>query len=62
MLPMDGLCFRETARMMLGKHEDLFYDAMIAVTARLHGLSVATRNAKDFRHRKLGVINPFKSN
>jgi PIN domain-containing protein len=56
-------CFRETARRMVGQQEDLFYDAMIAATAHLHGLTVAmTRNEKDFRHLNVGVINPFKSN
>lgn len=61
-LPMDGRCFRETARMMLGKQEDLLYDVMIAATARLHELTVATRNEKDFRHLGIEVFNPFKSN
>ncbi|MGA9708581.1 MAG: type II toxin-antitoxin system VapC family toxin [Candidatus Sulfotelmatobacter sp.] len=61
-LPMDGRCFRETARMMVGKQESLFYDVMIAATARLHGLTLATRNEKDFRHLGVGIFNPFKSN
>ncbi|MGA8500731.1 MAG: type II toxin-antitoxin system VapC family toxin [Candidatus Sulfotelmatobacter sp.] len=61
-LPMDGRCFRETARMMMGKQEDLLYDVMIAATARLHGLTVATRNEKDFRHLGIEIFNPFKAN
>ena len=61
-LPMDGRCFRETTRMMVGKQEDLFYDVMIAATARLHRLTVATRNERDFKHLGIDVINPFKSN
>ena len=60
-LPMDGRCFRETARVMVGKPEDLFDDAMIAATARVHGLTVATRNEKDFRHLGVEIVNPFKS-
>ena len=60
-LPMNGLCFRETARMMVGKQEELFYDVMIAATARIHGLIVATRNERDFRHLGVEMINPFKS-
>jgi predicted nucleic acid-binding protein len=59
-LPMDGRSFRELARMMVGKQEELFYDVMIAATARLHGLTVATRNEKDFRHLGVEIINPFK--
>jgi len=43
-LPMDAICFREWARLMEGKQEHLLEDAMIAATARIHGLVVATRN------------------
>jgi len=60
-LPMDARCFREMARMMVGRQEDLLYDVMIAATARLHGLTVATRNEKDFRHLGIAIFNPFKS-
>ena len=59
-LPMDGRCFREAARMMVGRQSDLFYDVMIAATARLHELTVATRNEKDFRHLRVEIFNPFK--
>jgi predicted nucleic acid-binding protein len=59
-LPMDGRCFRETAFLMAGKQEDLFYDAMIAATARAHGLVVCTRNEKDFKHFGVEILNPFK--
>lgn len=59
-LPMNGRCFRETARIMAGKQRDLFNDIMIAATARVHGLTVATRNEKDFRHLGVEIINPFK--
>jgi predicted nucleic acid-binding protein len=61
-LPMDGRCFRETALMMVGKPEDLFYDVMIAATARRHGFTVATRNEKDFKHLGVEILNPFKTN
>lgn len=60
-LPMDGRCFRETARIMSGKQEGLFDDAMIAATARVHGLTVATRNEKDFRQFDVEIVNPFTS-
>jgi predicted nucleic acid-binding protein len=59
-LPSDGRCFREMARMMAGKQIDLFYDATIATTARLHALTVATRNEKDFQYLGVEVFNPFK--
>jgi toxin FitB len=59
-LPMDGPSFRIASRMMVGRQEDLLYDVMIAATARLHGLAVATRNEKDFKHLGVDVFNPFK--
>ena len=59
-LPSDGRCFREMARMMVGKQIDLFHDAMIATTARLHALTVATRNEKDFKQLGVEIFNPFK--
>lgn len=34
-------------------------DAMIAATAIVHGLSLVTRNEKDFRHIKMDVVNPW---
>jgi predicted nucleic acid-binding protein len=37
-LPADGAIFREWARMMAGKSDDLSGDAMIAATARVHRL------------------------
>ena len=61
-LPMDGACFRETARMIVGTQVELFYDVMIAATARLHGLTVATRNEKDFQSLGVKIVNPFKFN
>jgi predicted nucleic acid-binding protein len=60
-LPMDALCFREWARLMSGKPADLAGDAMIAATARVHDLIVATRNERDFKHFKVDVVNPFKT-
>jgi toxin FitB len=59
-LPMDTSCFREWARLMEGKQEHLLEDAMIAATARIHGLVVATRNDKDFAQLNVQVENPFR--
>jgi toxin FitB len=61
LIPMDSACFRESARLMAGKPESLQTDAMIAATARIHGLSVATRNERDFAHLNIRVANPFKA-
>lgn len=60
-LPMDSVCFREYARLMQGCSEVLAEDAMIAATARVHGLTVATRNERDFDHLGVAVFNPFKA-
>jgi len=59
-LPMDSACFREWARLMVGKFPGLIEDAMIAATARVHGLDVATRNGRDFRQFQVGAFNPFQ--
>ena len=58
-IPMDLKCFREYARSMIGKPDELIEDAMIAATAKVHGLIVATRNERDFRHFDVEVMNPF---
>ncbi len=34
-------------------------DSLIAATALVHRLTVATRNASDFKHAGVGVIDPF---
>jgi predicted nucleic acid-binding protein len=61
LLPMDSSCFREAARLMHGKPNNLLEDLMIAATARIHQLTVATRNERDFASVSVQVLNPFKS-
>ncbi len=34
-------------------------DALLAATARVHGLTVVTRNVKDFEVAGVQVLNPF---
>jgi toxin FitB len=58
-LPMDALCFREWARLMQRKPDQLLEDMMIAATARVHNLTLATRNQRDFAGIDLQLINPF---
>jgi hypothetical protein len=60
-LPMDAATFRMCAKFMHRRSYDLFEDAMIAATARVHGLKVATRNVKDFRHFDVEIFNPYGS-
>jgi predicted nucleic acid-binding protein len=58
-LSLDGVCFREWARLMTGRVETLAFDAMIAAIARIHGLTVVTRNVRDFKELRVPVLNPF---
>jgi toxin FitB len=60
-LPMDAATFRAWARLMHRKSDTLYEDAMIAATAQVHGLTVATRNVNDFNALGLEVFNPFAS-
>ena len=59
-LPMDTRCFREWARLMHGRPAQLLEDAMLAATARVHELNLATRNERDFKGLGVGIFNPFK--
>ena len=58
-LAMDERAFREWARLMHRTSIDLFEDAMIAATALVNGLTVATRNERDFRRFGVKLFNPF---
>jgi predicted nucleic acid-binding protein len=58
-LPMDAAAFRAWARLMHRQSDTLFEDAMIAATAKVHGLVVATRNVADFQALGVEVFNPF---
>ncbi|MBX7229600.1 MAG: type II toxin-antitoxin system VapC family toxin [Burkholderiaceae bacterium] len=60
-LSMDAASFRAWARLMHRKSDTLYEDAMIAATASVHGLTVATRNVNDFKALGLAVFNPFAS-
>lgn len=59
-LPMDTTCFREWGRIIARKPDELLEDAMIAATARVHHLIVATRNEGDFKRLDVSIVNPFK--
>ena len=59
---MDAFIAREWGRLMERKSKVLFEDAMIAATARIRQLIVVTRNAKDFAHFGVRILNPFLTN
>lgn len=59
-LPMDTTCFREWGRIIARKPDELLEDAMIAATARVRNLIVATRNEADFKRLDVRIVNPFK--
>ena len=59
-LPMDSNCFREWARLTAEHRDQLLEDGMIAATARVHGLAVATRNERDFARLRCELVNPFQ--
>ena len=58
-LPMDATCFRQCALLMVGRSDHLFEDAMIAATAQVRGLQIATRKVKDFAAFGVQLFNPF---
>lgn len=60
-LPMDAATFRVWAHLMHRKSDTVYEDAMIAATAKLHGLTVVTRNVADFKSFAVPLLNPFKS-
>lgn len=60
-LAMDGRVFRVWARLMHRRSDDLIEDAMIAATAAVHHLTVATRNIRDFERLGVRTLNPFSA-
>ncbi|SFL64921.1 PIN domain-containing protein [Rugamonas rubra] len=58
-LPMEAETFRLWARLMHGRSDTLYEDAMIAATAMQHELTVVTRNVGDFKHFDVKLLNPF---
>ena len=60
-LPMEAAAFRMWATSIHRKSDTMNEDAMIAAIARIHRLTVVTRNVGDFKTFGVLVLNPFKA-
>lgn len=58
-LSMDVGAWREWARLTHRRSDTLLMDAMIAAIARVHRLTVVTRNVRDFELFDVPVLDPF---
>jgi toxin FitB len=59
-LPVNGRAFRTWAQLMHRRSDDLLVDGLIAATARVHHLTVVTRNVRDFAPFGIETLNPFE--
>jgi predicted nucleic acid-binding protein len=60
-LALDAQTLRIWAKLVHHKSPHLIEDALIAATAKRHGLTVATRNTKDFTGFGVPLVNPFEA-
>ena len=58
-LPADAAVFRHHARLMRRQPTPSYEDALIAATALVHDLTVATRYVADFDGLGVRVLDPF---
>ena len=58
-LNMDGPAFRCWAQLMHHQSDTLCEDAMIAAIAKVHQLTVVTRNVANFKPFAVPLLNPF---
>lgn len=58
-LPVDRE-IAEIATLYRADHETPCYDSLIAATAKVHGLALATRNTADFQATGISLVNPWE--
>jgi predicted nucleic acid-binding protein len=58
-LSFDAAASRETARLLHKQPMSLMANAMIAAIAKVNGLTLATRNTRDFERFGVPLANPF---
>ena len=58
-LPVDRE-IAEIAALYRADHETPCYDSLIAATAKVHGLTLATRNTADFQATGIPLVNPWE--
>lgn len=58
-LDIDATTFRRWARLMHRRPEHHLEDALIAATALIYDLTIATRNTSDFKTFGVELFNPF---
>ena len=58
-LSLDGPAFRCSAQLMHRRSDTLYEDAMIAAIAKVHQLTVVTRNVADFSGFGVPLFDPF---
>lgn len=59
-IEVSGAIFRRWARLMHRRTDHHLEDALIAATALVRDLTVATRNTADFRPFGVDLVNPFQ--
>jgi len=60
-LDMDARAFRAWAKLVHRRSDEILEDAMIAASAAVHGLTVVTRNIRDFEKLNVPILNPFET-
>lgn len=58
-LPVDR-AIAELAAEFRAAHDTPFEDSLIAATAKVHGLTLATRNTADFKDCGISLVNPWE--